>query len=235
MHQEEYNDRAECMMKFDEKIFNKKVVIFMEFIIFNIYGLLTVLLPAILAFAIFCKIEKRNGKLTSLRHFLMICIIGIYIYVIFHFTSTATIYDVLRFGTEHSGQYNLLPFSNDINMMEYLFNVFLFIPFGFLLPLIWTHMSKLIYIILYSISFSLLIEVSQLFNRRHTDIDDLIMNTIGGLLGYLTYKLFSHFIKGSYRRLDYTKYEPLIYISVMFMGRFFLYNELRIASIIWGF
>ena len=32
--------------------------------------------------------------------------------------------------------------------------------------------------------FSLSIELCQLFNRRNTDIDDLMMNTLGAVIGY---------------------------------------------------
>ena len=38
---------------------------------------------------------------------------------------------------------------------------------------------------------SLAIEICQLFNLRATDIDDLMMNTLGALVGYCCWKVFS--------------------------------------------
>ncbi len=36
---------------------------------------------------------------------------------------------------------------------------------------------------------SLIIELSQLFNRRITDIDDLMMNTLGALIGWAIFRM----------------------------------------------
>jgi len=36
---------------------------------------------------------------------------------------------------------------------------------------------------------SLFIETTQIFLPRATDVDDLIMNTLGGLIGYILYLL----------------------------------------------
>lgn len=38
-------------------------------------------------------------------------------------------------------------------------------------------------------TFSLIIELSQLFNGRITDLDDLLMNTLGAFLGWVIFRL----------------------------------------------
>ena len=81
--------------------------------------------------------------------------------------------------------------SNDLSMhkdffMDLFGNIFLFIPFP--LALIWLFSIKMtnikIFILLVLTSAS--IEVLQfIFNKGVSDIDDIILNTIGGFLGLL--------------------------------------------------
>ncbi|NFH31516.1 VanZ family protein, partial [Clostridium sporogenes] len=84
-------------------------------------------------------------------------------------------------------------------------------------------------------SFSMFIEITQLLNNRSTDIDDLILNTIGGLIGYGIYKMFVCVMKSEPESYDCCKWEPIIYIVVMFMGRFLLFNEFGFAKLLYGF
>ena len=96
---------------------------------------------------------------------------------------------------------NLIPFkvlietykevflNNNINyfIINFLGNIIMFIPFGFIIPLLWNISNKKVIIIGFSIS--LFIEIMQLFLSRGTDIDDLILNTIGVLVGLIIFKL----------------------------------------------
>ena len=70
----------------------------------------------------------------------------------------------------------------------YIANIIMFVPMGFLLPLLWANCSRLWKTVLFCFVFSLVIELMQLLNHRATDIDDLLMNTIGGAVGYAGYK-----------------------------------------------
>ncbi len=69
-------------------------------------------------------------------------------------------------------------------------NILLFTPLGFFLPLLWNKFKKFSKVILAGVLVSLLIECSQLFLCRGTDIDDLILNTLGTMLGYLFFVIF---------------------------------------------
>lgn len=66
-------------------------------------------------------------------------------------------------------------------------NILLFVPLGCLAPMLWSRFCSARAIALLGFSCSVLIEFSQLFNFRATDVDDLLMNTIGALLGYLLF------------------------------------------------
>ena len=63
----------------------------------------------------------------------------------------------------------------------------MFMPFGFLIPLLWNVSNKKVIVI--GFCSSLFIEFCQLFLTRGTDVDDLILNTIGTILGLLLYKM----------------------------------------------
>jgi len=74
-------------------------------------------------------------------------------------------------------------------------NFVVFIPFGFLVPTLSKFKFNIIFITLLSFEFSLLIEVIQLFTRLGSfDVDDLLLNTLGGCSGYIIY-LMARLIK----------------------------------------
>lgn len=67
-------------------------------------------------------------------------------------------------------------------------NVIGFLPFGALLPLMARGARKTWKTVLLSFEISSLIEISQLiFQVGCFDVDDIILNTLGGLLGYLLF------------------------------------------------
>ncbi|MDX1807277.1 MAG: VanZ family protein, partial [Paenisporosarcina sp.] len=90
--------------------------------------------------------------------------------------------------------------ANDINFnirIENLTgNVIGFIPFGFLLPLLLNKFHSFKKIGLATFCLSLIFELLQLIFRIGSfDVDDLILNTLGGMIGYLPIKLFGMYIK----------------------------------------
>lgn len=70
-------------------------------------------------------------------------------------------------------------------------NILIFMPVTFLLACIYEKMHSIKNILLISIGMSLFIEFIQFFIGRSVDIDDLILNVIGGVLGYIMYMIFS--------------------------------------------
>lgn len=70
-------------------------------------------------------------------------------------------------------------------------NVVAFMPFGFLLPRMNVRCRSLFFTVLFSFCLSLGVEVVQLvFKLGCFDVDDLLLNTLGGFLGYLIFLLF---------------------------------------------
>jgi len=67
-------------------------------------------------------------------------------------------------------------------------NIFAFAPFGFILPILSKDNRKFWHVALLSFEFSLTVELLQLlFKVGIFDVDDIIMNTVGGMIGYLCF------------------------------------------------
>lgn len=78
-------------------------------------------------------------------------------------------------------------------------NVLCFLPFGAILPVLSKRCRYLAAITLLSFEFSLLVETVQLITKVGTfDVDDLFLNTIGGILGYFIFKLCNYWRKKLY-------------------------------------
>ncbi|MBT8203320.1 MAG: VanZ family protein [Acidimicrobiia bacterium] len=64
-------------------------------------------------------------------------------------------------------------------------NVLLFVPFGFLLPLLFLRMRRVWGVAWRAALISVAIELLQVFTRARTiDVDDVILNTAGAIIGY---------------------------------------------------
>lgn len=67
-------------------------------------------------------------------------------------------------------------------------NILLFLPFGFLIPLLWKYNRSIVRTMLMTFICSTLIELTQLATGRgYFEIDDIILNTLGGVIGYIVF------------------------------------------------
>ncbi len=119
------------------------------------------------------------------------------IYIILLLKTTVFRYDFFLFG----GSVNLYPFFGYFYLIEakryfyttYLFvgNIICFVPFGILVPLISKRNILFSKTLVLGFILSLAIETAQyILGTGISEVDDLILNTIGVLLGYLIiYKL----------------------------------------------
>lgn len=74
-------------------------------------------------------------------------------------------------------------------------NVLMFIPLGFIFPVAFKRARKFWKTTACMILFSFFIGFVQYFIGRSADIDDLMLNTLGGILGYLVFLAFSKMFK----------------------------------------
>ena len=68
-------------------------------------------------------------------------------------------------------------------------NILLFVPLGFLLPILYRKYDGISKIALVGFLVSLSVEIAQMFGTGTTDINDLITNTVGACLGFLLFRL----------------------------------------------
>lgn len=75
-------------------------------------------------------------------------------------------------------------------------NVLAFMPFGFCLPIISKKDAKFHRVLFWTFVFSIMIESIQLIYKIGIfDVDDLLLNTIGGILGYWCFCIIKFFGK----------------------------------------
>lgn len=100
-------------------------------------------------------------------------------------------------------------------------NIFLFIPFGLFLPVLWREFFSFRNTLLLSLGFTVFIELSQLFCNRITDVNDIITNTFGALIGFCICRIFTK----SFPKLFLYKFKKREFLTIFglpFLVVFFL-------------
>lgn len=81
-------------------------------------------------------------------------------------------------------------------VVNILGNILAFAPFGFFLPLLKKNYRHFLVTTFLSALFSLTVELVQMYTKVGVfDVDDILMNTIGGVLGYISYAILSFIIR----------------------------------------
>ena len=156
---------------------------------------------------------KQRKKLIQVWSFIFIILYGV---IIIYFTLFSDRLGRVDFGNY---RYNLIPFNEIHRFIRYRHsvstgafllnicgNLLVFAPLGFLIPLWYPRKIRCHHILIYSFSFSLCIECMQLYTCVGVfDVDDLIMNTVGGLIGWLVYLLVYAVFRKTGGRYSYDK------------------------------
>ena len=116
---------------------------------------------------------------------------------------------------------NLIPFADGLGM-EFLLNILCFIPLGFFCPMISREYAQVKKAVLIGFGLSLAIEISQLFTLyRATDVNDLIANTLGTLIGCLCFRCILKLKKGKFVNSNYAASGlPILYVAAAFVITF---------------
>ena len=135
---------------------------------------------------------SRNRKIAIL---LFLLYFGILFYFLFFSEKLG------RTFVEREYHYNLIPFFEikrfvvhyDVLgwkavVLNIVGNVVAFMPFGFFLPIFSRRCRYFLNTVFYTLELSLAVELIQLVTKVGSfDVDDLILNTVGGALGFLVY------------------------------------------------
>lgn len=151
-------------------------------------GLIMMLICNIYVIVVVRKQEAKNWRVTKIFRYNLFCFLtGIYVAYFIYIT----------FGIRYVGQrqeIDLILFHNiGRNSSELRFvveNILLFIPFGYLLPTGIKRFRRLNRVAVCAAALSIVIEILQyVFRCGKTEVNDVIMNLTGAILGYLLYKI----------------------------------------------
>lgn len=144
----------------------------------------------LLGYKMIYKKILHGKKQISIGRIGLVCVLAVYIVVVLYVT-------LLRGGIGFGGfeyRANFKPFSSykeawyNFSAQEWrnlIFNICMFVPFGFLLPICFGKIKRAWKIYLCGFGFALFIEVVQLITGRGVfETDDIINNTIGAMIGY---------------------------------------------------
>jgi len=220
------------------------IITILMFIIVSITWFISTL-PFLIPYHILLTSQRKKiGYKLSTEHIVSVYIFVYYLTGVLSFTQIPSISDIVHnsFGiitpkglNFPSEEINLIPFLwITEGVRTYIENILLFLPLGFMLPFIWKKHEVLWKTALSGFTFSLIIELSQLFNGRITDIDDLQMNTLGALIGWVIFRLLKkHLAKLQVKvsvRSTHIKKIPLLlreeacfYMAGAFAGMFFVF------------
>lgn len=153
-------------------------------------------------------IVKRNDK-RNIKREIAINIFFVYFLILINLTICKM--NMLQINLENNFYVNYIPFVETINLFKNEFmgignalynvigNIVLFIPVGFFIPMLFNKKNNILLIALYGFLVSLTIEVIQLCTAFNlTDVDDLIFNTLGAVLGCIVFKVMYKIIKKGY-------------------------------------
>lgn len=122
----------------------------------------------------------------------------------------------LLFFSSHYGRdmgiskYNIIPFKTISDFINYgtkqqikiniVGNIIAFMPMGFFIPIIFSSKRSLFTVLVFSAFISLTVEIMQYeFVVGAFDIDDIILNSLGGVFGYIVFALI-HLIYRIHRK-----------------------------------
>ena len=86
-------------------------------------------------------------------------------------------------------------YRHSVGMQSFLMNIFgnilIFVPFGFIQPIIGKRKASFIKTMLITVVFVFIIELIQYaLNVGSFDVDDIFLNTVGSMLGYIIFLIF---------------------------------------------
>lgn len=86
---------------------------------------------------------------------------------------------------------NLIPFYGIVeDLKNSILNIALFVPLGCFLPVLWSRFRKFASVVFFGFGLSVFIEVLQMLTFRATDVNDLITNVLGTVIGFFIVKTF---------------------------------------------
>ena len=152
---------------------------------------------------------RKQGKTLTILWWVYIALLFVFVVVKFKGSFYELSDRINSFSMQGSINYNLIPFRSMSVQIEritqwwalknLLGNIIPFIPFGFLLPITYKKFSSAIKVLSMGFVSILLIEIFQFFTKLgNFDVNDIILNMIGIVCGYLIFWVINQVSGGSW-------------------------------------
>ena len=177
--------------------------------------LIEILISMLLLIPVFAVLNKT--RFHSIKKTILYFVFATYLAAVYLFVGMPTL-QFMRFDLSLT----LTPFLPMIaDFKNTILNIVLFVPLGIMLPFLWKKYSTLRATLVFGFSMSLAIELLQILTYRATDINDLIANTIGVVLGYFVFRLTSCILP-SVKKFATSKNEIAVIMLSVFAVMFFV-------------
>lgn len=187
--------------------------------------------------------RKRHGERLNVKKILLCCIFLIYLVVVFGAT-------MLSRGNWYGNTkiyplfYSYKDAWNDFSVTEWrniILNILMFVPFGFLFPILSKKLSEFWKVALAGFCFTCIIEVLQLvLDKGIFEPDDIMGNTLGAMIGYGAHVLCIWIVSNLSRtkHIAYVKLRnvllyqiPLVIVVAGFTSIFIAYNVKELGNL----
>lgn len=155
---------------------------------------------SVIAFAVFCAVSiflYKRQKFNKVQCFAAI-LLSFYIVVLLYFTVTGRYsHEEYEYQINFFTSYRwFFQYNGEQVLRQLLINFVMLIPVGFLLPIIIQAKHKYLITLALSLLLTVFIETMQLITKCGSfEIDDIINNFVGAVIGILLYALCSKLIK----------------------------------------
>ncbi len=193
----------------------------------NIWPMLVIFLVVIIAIRI-TTIRVNHEKFLFYREFLNLTFI-IYAMLLFQLLTDTEL--------NTSSGFNLIPFTEILRypigthgfMMNVVGNILIFLPFGYFVSG-YVKASKVSHILVISFITSFVVEIVQYYIGRSFDIDDILLNVVGSIIGFLLYIALNAIEKHLPRIFRSTAFYNIL--CILIFAVFFVYFT-RIIGLGW--
>lgn len=179
------------------------ILMLQEILGYFFIGLVAIPVIAVFYLPVYFILRKKNPLSQQIPYFLLtVCIL-----VILMATVLGAVISNMMDGRGFIADrhvLNIIPFQaftedwlmgEEKKITQIIANILMFVPLGFIFPVAFAKMRRWWKTVLCMAAFSFLIEFVQYFIGRSADIDDFLLNTTGGLLGYFVFCLFFRLLK----------------------------------------
>jgi len=171
----------------------------------------------------------KSDKKIYIHKELLMYLFGIYIMCLF---TVVTYGDVQSYGS------NYIPFKemfrytlwSNLFIKNVLGNMIMFVPYGFFLGY-FVKVNKIYAVVFLSSLVSITVEIIQKNIGRVFDIDDIILNVVGSLIGFIIYKIFEKIKDKLPRFLKNTVFYSIILIGLITLFILYLMKIIEVYNV----